>query len=138
MSTQQGAAANEYILICTGISKAFGGTPALENVDFRVKKGEVHALLGGNGAGKSTLMKIIMGLHKPDTGSIIFDGRPYVVRGPADALNAGISMIHQELSSIPQLTIAENIFLNREDTFGRSPFSTRRRPTKGPGTSGAL
>ncbi|HPT83541.1 MAG: sugar ABC transporter ATP-binding protein [Limnochordia bacterium] len=122
MSTQQGAAANEYILICTGISKAFGGTQALENVDFRVKKGEVHALLGGNGAGKSTLMKIIMGLHKPDTGSIIFDGRPYVVRGPADALNAGISMIHQELSSIPQLTIAENIFLNREDTFGRSPF----------------
>jgi len=122
MSTQQGIAADDYILVCTGISKAFGGTQALDNVDFRVKRGEVHALLGGNGAVKSTLMKIIMGLHRQDSGSIVFDGRPYVVRGPADALNAGISMIHQELSSIPQLTIAENIFLNREDTFGRSPF----------------
>ena len=93
MSTQQGIAADDYILVCTGISKAFGGTQALDNVDFRVKRGEVHALLGGNGAGKSTLMKIIMGLHRQDSGSIVFDGRPYVVRGPADALNAGISMI---------------------------------------------
>lgn len=120
MSTHQEQ--SDYILECIGVSKAFGGTQALDNVEFRVKEGEVHALLGGNGAGKSTLMKIIMGLYRADAGKVLFLGRPYSVRGPAEALNAGISMIHQELSPIPHLTIAENIFLNREDTFGRSPF----------------
>lgn len=112
----------KYILECDGISKAFGGTQALDNVQLRVRRGEVHALLGGNGAGKSTLMKIVMGLYKADSGSILFDGKPYNIRGPAEALSAGISMIHQELSPIPHLTIAENIFLKREDTFGKTPF----------------
>jgi ABC-type sugar transport system ATPase subunit len=76
MSTQQGIAADDYILVCTGISKAFGGTQALDNVDFRVKRGEVHALLGGNGAGKSTLMKIIMGLHSRTAGASSLMGVP--------------------------------------------------------------
>lgn len=110
--------AEEYILECNGISKAFGGTQALKDVQLRLKKGEVHALLGENGAGKSTLMKIIIGLYKADEGSILFDGRPYLARGPADAIAKGISMIHQELNPEPYLTIAESIFLNREDTMG--------------------
>ena len=106
---------NSYILECEGISKAFGGTQALADVELHIKKGEVHALLGENGAGKSTLMKIIIGLYKADQGSITFEGKPYSARGPADAMAAGISMIHQELNPEPYLTIAESIFLNRED-----------------------
>lgn len=117
-----------YILECHGISKAFGGTQALENVDFFLKPGEVHALLGENGAGKSTLMKCIIGLHKPDSGEILLDGKPYSARGPADAINKGISMIHQELNPEPHLTIAESIFLNREDT--RGPFLNKKLTNK--------
>jgi len=108
----------EYILECTDISKAFGGTQALKDVQLKLKKGEVHALLGENGAGKSTLMKVIIGLHKADKGKIMFDGEPYSVKGPADAIAKGISMIHQELNPEPHLTIAESIFLNREDCTG--------------------
>ena len=108
----------EYILSCEGISKSFGGTHALKNVQLHVKPGEVHALLGENGAGKSTLMKIIIGLHKADEGSIMFDGKPYEAKGPVDAINSGIAMIHQELNPEPHLTIAESIFLKREDTIG--------------------
>lgn len=110
--------AEEFILECKGISKSFGGTHALKNVDFRLKKGEVHSLLGENGAGKSTLMKIIIGLYRADEGTILFGGQPYSARGPADAIAKGISMIHQELNPEPHLTIAESIFLNREDTKG--------------------
>lgn len=110
--------ADQFILECKGISKSFGGTHALKNVDFRLKRGEVHSLLGENGAGKSTLMKIIIGLYRADEGEIFFDGQPYSARGPADAIAKGISMIHQELNPEPHLSIAESIFLNREDTKG--------------------
>ncbi len=108
----------EYLLDCENISKSFGGTHALKGVQLHVKPGEVHALLGENGAGKSTLMKCIIGLLKPDEGTIYFDGKPFQAKGPVDAINAGISMIHQELNPEPHLTIAENIFLNREDVRG--------------------
>ncbi|MCB6201544.1 sugar ABC transporter ATP-binding protein [Extibacter muris] len=107
-----------YVLECRGISKAFGGTQALKDVNLFVRPGEVHALLGENGAGKSTLMKCIIGLHQQDEGTIRFEGRPYTARGPVEALNAGISMIHQELNPEPHLTIAESVFLKREDTRG--------------------
>lgn len=107
---------NEYILQCEGISKAFGGTQALKDVQLHVKPGEVHALMGENGAGKSTLMKIVIGLHKQDKGEMTFEGKPYQAKGPVDAINAGIAMIHQELNPEPFLTIAESIFLKREDT----------------------
>lgn len=110
--------ASEYILECHGISKSFGGTHALKKVDLYIKPGEVHALLGENGAGKSTLMKCILGLHQPDEGTINFCGKPYNVKGPVEALHAGISMVHQELNPEPHLTIAESIFLNRESTRG--------------------
>jgi ribose transport system ATP-binding protein/inositol transport system ATP-binding protein len=112
------AAGNEYLLEVEGLSKSFGGTKALQNVQLRIKRGEVHALVGENGAGKSTLMKAIIGLHKADSGTITFEGQPYKVSGPAEAMKKGVSMIHQELNPEPHLTIAENIFLHREDTKG--------------------
>lgn len=117
---------NDCILRVSGISKAFGGTQALDNVSLEVRRGEVHALLGENGAGKSTLMKIIMGLHRADSGEMEFDGKKVVVHGPAEALNIGISMIHQELSPEPYLTVAENIFLKREHMHGKSPFLDKK------------
>ena len=109
---------SEYILNCEGISKAFGGTQALKDVQLHVKAGEVHALLGENGAGKSTLMKCVIGLIKQDAGTMEFEGKPYQVSGPVDALKSGISMIHQELNPEPHLTVAESIFLKRESTKG--------------------
>lgn len=109
---------SEYILNCEGIYKAFGGTQALKDVELHVKAGEVHALLGENGAGKSTLMKCVIGLLKQDAGTMEFEGKPYQANGPVDALNSGISMIHQELNPEPFLTVAESIFLKRESTKG--------------------
>lgn len=105
---------NEYMLIMEKITKSFPGVRALSNVDLKVKKGEVHALMGENGAGKSTLMKILMGIYKHDDGEITFNGKKLEVLRPRDALNAGISMIHQELSPLPDMSIAENLFLGRE------------------------
>lgn len=96
------------------ISKEFPGVRALNNVDFRVRKGTIHALMGENGAGKSTLMKILIGLYKADSGEIKFNGELVKFQSIQDALNAGISMIHQELSPVPYMTVAENIFLGRE------------------------
>lgn len=121
---------NEYILECEGISKAFGGTQALDNVQLRVGKGEVHALLGENGAGKSTLMKIIIGLYRPDRGTMAFGGKPYSARGPSEAIKCGISMIHQELNPEPHMTVAESIFLKREDTFWKTPFLNKAMTNK--------
>jgi ABC-type sugar transport system, ATPase component len=109
---------DECILKCEGIYKAFGGTQALSDVKLRVRVGEVHALMGENGAGKSTLMKCVIGLHRQDKGEITFEGKPYLASGPVEALAAGISMIHQELNPEPHLSIAEHIFLKREDTKG--------------------
>ena len=109
---------DEYILECEGLSKSFGGTKALQDVQLHIKRGEVHALVGENGAGKSTLMKAIIGLHKADTGTITFEGKPYHVNGPAEAIKKGITMIHQELNPEPHLTVAENIFLHNEDMNG--------------------
>ena len=87
-------------------------------MQLHVKAGEVHALLGENGAGKSTLMKCVIGLIKQDAGTMEFEGKPYQVSGPVDALKSGISMIHQELNPEPHLTVAESIFLKRESTKG--------------------
>ena len=115
---------------CEGISKAFGGTHALDNVQLKLKKGQIHALLGENGAGKSTLMNIIVGLLSQDKGTITFEGKPYSAAGPVEAINAGISMIHQELNPEPYLSIAESIFLNREDTYGKSPFLNKKETNR--------
>lgn len=96
------------------ICKAFPGVQALDRVSLRVRRGTVHALVGENGAGKSTLMKILMGMHGPDSGTLVFDGQPLALRSVSDALARGISMIHQELYPVREMTAAENIFLGRE------------------------
>ena len=105
---------NEYVLEMLEVSKGFPGVQALDHVTLRVKKGEVHALMGENGAGKSTLMKILDGIHKPDHGKIRLRGQEVSIAGPHDAIQKGIAMIHQELNPVPAMTIAENIFLGRE------------------------
>ena len=97
-----------------GISKSFGPVKVLEEVDFSVVGGEIHALMGENGAGKSTLMKILSGVYVPDAGSIVVDGKPVTIRSTNDAESLGIAIIHQELNLIPQLSVMENLFLGRE------------------------
>ncbi|MED4599351.1 sugar ABC transporter ATP-binding protein [Paenibacillus validus] len=110
--------ANDYILELEHITKTFPGVKALDDIQLKVRKGTVHALMGENGAGKSTLMKIIFGIYTPDQGTVKFKGQEIKLSGSKDALSRGISMIHQELSPIPQMTVAENIYLGRETTTG--------------------
>src|SRR6516164_4949668 len=107
---------NEYLLTMEGISKQFPGVRALSDVQLRTRKGMVHALMGENGAGKSTLMKCLIGMYVPDSGSITFKGERLNITNTNYALSKGISMIHQELSPIPEMTVAENIYLGREPT----------------------
>lgn len=97
-----------------GISKRFGATQALDQVDLAVERGEVQALLGENGSGKSTLMRILAGAMQADSGEILLDGQPFHPRNPMDARQAGVAMIHQELSLAPDLSVAENILLGLE------------------------
>ena len=118
---------NSYILEMKSIDKSFFGTKVLINTHFNVKPGELHALMGENGAGKSTLMKIIMGIYSADTGEIIFEGKPVIIRGAREALNMGISMIHQELNPIMEMTIAENVFVGREKKIKGTPFIHRKQ-----------
>lgn len=98
----------------SGISKRFAGVAALEDVEFRLAAGEVHGLVGENGAGKSTLMKIIAGVHAEYEGEMRLDGRPVRFRNPREARDAGIGMVHQELSIVPALSVAENVLLGRQ------------------------
>src|SRR6266540_475195 len=102
------------ILQMRGITKSFPGARALAGVDFAARRGEVHALVGENGAGKSTLMKILAGVVRKDGGEISFDGREINPQNAAAAQALGVSLVHQELSLAPNLTVAENIFVRRE------------------------
>jgi len=106
----------------TGISKRFGPVQALCEVTFHTRAGSVHALVGENGAGKSTLMKILAGVYQPDSGSIEIHGKPQILANPAQAIEAGVSMIYQELDLAEHLTVAENIFLGAEPQ-GPLPFT---------------
>ncbi|MGO1412610.1 MAG: sugar ABC transporter ATP-binding protein [Microbacterium sp.] len=113
------AAVAEPLLEVRGISKRFGATPALTDVGFDIRPGEIHSLTGENGAGKSTLMKIITGNYAPDTGTILVRGQPVTFASPREAQAAGIAIIHQELNTIPEMTVAENLSLGQEpNTFG--------------------
>jgi ABC-type sugar transport system ATPase subunit len=100
------------LLEMRGISKRFGGTQALDQVDFSLDRGEVVGLLGENGAGKSTLIKILAGVHRMDQGAIFIDGKPVTLQTPQDAQRLGIAVIYQELNLTPNQTVAENVFLH--------------------------
>lgn len=117
----------ESILKMEGISKRFLGVVALQDVDFELFPGEIHALVGENGAGKSTLMKVLMGIHHPDSGRILFKGQPFQAKNPKDAQQHGISMIFQEFNLMPDLTVAENIFAARELRKARNLLIDDRR-----------
>ena len=106
-------------VVMKGISKAFGGVKALDNVDFAVLPGEIHALLGGNGAGKSTILKVLNGVHRPDAGTIAVGGVALTTHTPEESRAAGIAMNFQEMSLIPTLSVAQNIFLTREARTAR-------------------
>jgi ABC-type sugar transport system ATPase subunit len=126
MSNTPKTADSEILLEMRGISKRFGPVQALADVTFSVRKGTVHALCGENGAGKSTLMKILAGVHHPDTGTIELNRKPQKFSAPGEAIEAGISMIFQELDLAQDLTVAENIFLGAEPK-GSLPFTVSRR-----------
>lgn len=104
----------EPLLQMCGIVKEFPGVKALNQVDFTLLKGEIHALLGENGAGKSTLMKVLSGVYRKDGGEIKLDGKSIEITGPRQAQNLGIGIIHQEMNLVPALTVMENVFLGRE------------------------
>ncbi len=107
------------ILTMKGIDKTFPGVHALDNVSFELYKGEVHALMGENGAGKSTLMKVLTGIYKKDSGTIVYDGKEVEFTNPREAQKAGIAIVHQELNMLGHLTVAQNIFIGREYMKGK-------------------
>lgn len=109
---------SESILKMEGICKSFPGVRALDNVDFLLRKGEIHALMGENGAGKSTLIKVITGVYEKDAGRITLDGKQIHFKSPQEAQNSGIGTVYQEIPLCPNLTVAENMFIGR----GRNAF----------------
>ncbi|GAA4839470.1 galactose/methyl galactoside ABC transporter ATP-binding protein MglA [Paenibacillus vulneris] len=113
---------HEFLLEMNGISKEFPGVKALDNVTLKVRPGTVHALMGENGAGKSTLMKCLFGIYKPDGGEIYLNGNKVELNSSKNALDHGVSMIHQELHPIPQRNVMENIWLGRFPVKGLGPF----------------
>ena len=104
----------QNVVVMKAISKSFPGVVALENVDFELKKGEIHALVGENGAGKSTLIKVLTGVERPDSGRINFNGDEVIIRSPQFAQEIGISTVYQEINLCQNLTVAENILIGRE------------------------
>ncbi|MCR8631202.1 sugar ABC transporter ATP-binding protein [Paenibacillus radicis (ex Xue et al. 2023)] len=113
---------SSYVLEMNQISKEFPGVKALDNVTLKVRPGTVHALMGENGAGKSTLMKCLFGIYKPDAGEILLNGSKVEMNNSKDALDLGVSMIHQELHPVPQRNVMENIWLGRFPTKGFGPL----------------
>ncbi|MEP6565945.1 MAG: sugar ABC transporter ATP-binding protein, partial [Mesorhizobium sp.] len=109
-----------------GIVKRFGANTVLDTVDFEVRAGEVHALLGENGAGKSTLMKVLLGVYKADEGTILMRGEPVVASSTRGRLEAGVAMIFQELSLVPAMSVADNLFLGREPLLFGGRIDRRR------------
>ena len=110
----------EVILTMKDIDKSFPGVHALDHVNFEVKRGEVHALMGENGAGKSTLMKVLTGIYQKDSGSIVYKGKETEFHNTREAQDAGVVIVHQELNMVGDLTVAQNIFIGREPKKGFS------------------
>ena len=123
----------ESLLRIVGASKSFPGVQALDDVRLELRHGEVHALVGENGAGKSTLMKLLSGIHQPDSGEFFLDGEKIEITSPRQAQELGISIIHQEFNLMPDLSVAQNIFIGREPRVGRfflSEAALNRRATE--------
>lgn len=116
----------EMILELKEIYKSFGAVKALKGVSFSLRKGTVHAIVGENGAGKSTLMKVLSGMYQPDNGEIWLEGRRVTIANETEGINLGISMIYQELNSVLDMTVMDNIFLGQEITC-RLPSETAIR-----------
>lgn len=108
----------QELLKVSHLTKKFPGVVAVDDVSFDVRRGEVHVLIGENGAGKSTMVKMIAGIYKSDGGSFILDGEPYDPQNVVDAQQHGDSMVHQELSMMPNRTVAQNIYSGREPVKG--------------------
>ncbi|MCC6559095.1 MAG: ATP-binding cassette domain-containing protein, partial [Polyangiaceae bacterium] len=121
-----GAAGAEVVLEARGITKRFPGVLANDAVDFALRRGEVHALLGENGAGKSTLMSVLSGLVRPDAGELLRRGERVSLRSPSDALALGVGMVHQHFMLVPVFTVAENILLGAEATRRFGVLDARR------------
>jgi len=119
------ATMDSQVLQLSDVKKSFSGIQVLHGVNFSLRKGEIHALVGENGAGKSTLMNIIMGIHQPDSGEIRVNGSKVVVDSPLAALSLGIGIVPQELNLVPKATVAENIFLGMERKRGRFSINWR-------------
>jgi inositol transport system ATP-binding protein len=117
---------SEFILEIDHVSKSFPGVKALDDVSFKLRAGTVHSLMGENGAGKSTIMKILSGYLSPDSGHITFRGQPLIPSSITHAIKSGIAMIYQELNSILDMTVAENIYFGREPTYGRTGVVNHR------------
>lgn len=117
--------AGKVLLQMKNIHKTFPGVYALNDVDFELREGEVHAIIGENGAGKSTLIKVLGGIHTADRGEIYIEGKKVEIRKVKDAQDHGIAIIHQELVLVPHMTVAENIFLGREPMKGKLVNASR-------------
>src|SRR5688572_20802829 len=102
------------LLVARAVTKTFPGVRALDAVNFTLRRGEIHTLMGENGAGKSTLIKVLTGVYRRDAGTMSLDGKPIDPHSPLQAQHAGISTVYQEVNLIPQLSVAENIFLGRQ------------------------
>lgn len=109
------------VLEVRNITKRFPGVLANDKVNFSLRKGEIHALLGENGAGKTTLMNIVYGLYSPDEGEFLVNGKPIEIKGPHDAINYGIGMVHQHFMLVPVFTVTENIMLGAETDHRATP-----------------
>ena len=125
-SPLEGRAAQEPLLLVRGVSKSFPGVKALDDMHLGLRHGEVLALVGENGAGKSTLMKLLSGIYTADDGEFFLAGRPLHVSGPKQAQEAGISIIHQEFNLMPDLTVAQNIYIGKEPRSGGFVLGERR------------
>ena len=105
---------SEFVLEMNHIAKSFPGVKVLDDVTLQVRRGSVHALMGENGAGKSTLMKILMGIYDADAGEVLVEGEKLAARGPREAMERGVAMIHQELNPILDMQVYENVYVGRE------------------------
>lgn len=120
----------KLVLSMKNISKSFPGVKALQNVDFKLNKGEIHALMGENGAGKSTLIKVLTGVYSKDSGEIAIEGKTVSIKSPQDAQNEGISTVYQEITLCPNLSVAENMFIGRENSLKVSWRSMNKKADK--------